>query len=256
MTGQRGFVVPAVRQHPVALVGQALVPQLLERPDHRLHVAGVERLVVVVEVHPAGLAGDIGLPLVGVLEHRLPAGVVELLDAHFLDLRLVGDAELSLDLEFGGQAVGVPAEPALHLVAAHGAIPRHDVLDVPGQQVPVVRQPVGERRAVVEDVFFGVVAAGDAGAEGVVAVPVVQDIGFQLREVRRPTRRLGIGGHCVRRLLCPGSFRHGDDVAPVRERRGTTPLAHTGVRRSSSGCDGPARSVLLGCSAVLPKAPR
>ena len=28
--------------------------------------------------------------------------------------------------------------------------------------------------------------------------------------------------HC---LLCH-IFRHGDDVAPVRERRGTTPLAH------------------------------
>jgi hypothetical protein len=41
-------------------------------------------------------------------------------------------------------------------------------------------------------------------------------------------------------------FRHGDDVAPVRERRGTTPLAHTRVRRSSAGDDGPTRSGLLG----------
>ena len=42
------------------------------------------------------------------------------------------------------------------------------------------------------------------------------------------------------------SLRHGDDVAPVRERRGTTPLAHTRVRRSTVGDDGPTRSVLLG----------
>jgi len=41
-------------------------------------------------------------------------------------------------------------------------------------------------------------------------------------------------------------FRHGDDVALVRERRGTTPLAHIDVRRSLSGDDGPTRSVLLG----------
>jgi hypothetical protein len=40
--------------------------------------------------------------------------------------------------------------------------------------------------------------------------------------------------------------RHGDDVAPVRERRGTTPLAHSPVRRSTVGDDGPTRSVLLG----------
>jgi len=31
----------------------------------------------------------------------------------------------------------------------------------------------------------------------------------------------------------------------VRERRGTTPLAHIAVRRSNSGADGPTRSVLL-----------
>jgi hypothetical protein len=42
------------------------------------------------------------------------------------------------------------------------------------------------------------------------------------------------------------SSRHGDDVAPVRECRGTTPLAHTRVRRSSAGDDGPTRSGLLG----------
>ena len=42
------------------------------------------------------------------------------------------------------------------------------------------------------------------------------------------------------------SLRHGDDVAPVRERRGTTPLAHSRVRRSTAGDDGPTRSVLLG----------
>ena len=59
----------------------------------------------------------------------------------------------------------------------------------------------------------------------------------------------------VRCLLCHMSLasqlrkpnvRHGDDVAPVRERRGTTPLAHSRVRRSNAGDDGPTRSGLLG----------
>ena len=40
--------------------------------------------------------------------------------------------------------------------------------------------------------------------------------------------------------------RHGDDAAQVRERRGTTPLAHEVVRRSTAGDDGPTRSGLLG----------
>ncbi len=204
MARQRRFVVPAVRQHPVALVGQALVPELLERPDHRLHEAEIERFVVVVEVDPSGLAGDIGLPLVGVLQYRRAAGLVELSDAHFFDLRLVGDAKLSLDFQLGGQAVGIPAESALDLVAPHGAVPGHDVLDVAGEQVAVVRKPVGERRSVVEHVLRGIVPAGDAGAECVVVVPVREDLGFQRREVGWSGGRLRIGvlGHCVRRLLC------------------------------------------------------
>ena len=102
VAGQRGLVVPAVRQHPVALVGQAFVPQLFERPDHRLHEADVQGFVVVVEIHPAGLAGDVVAPLAGVLQHRRTAGIVEFLDAHLLDLGLVGDSELALDFEFSG----------------------------------------------------------------------------------------------------------------------------------------------------------
>ena len=184
VAGQRGLVVPAVRQDPDALVGQPGVPELLERPDDRLHERQVEGLVVVVEVHPPRLPGDVGPPFVGVLQHRGAAGVVELLDTHRLDLGLVGDAELPLHLEFGGQAVGVPAEAAFHLVAAHGPVARHDVLDVAGQQVPVVRQPVGEGRPVVEDVLLGAVAALDAGPEGVVGGPVVQDVEFQGGKVR------------------------------------------------------------------------
>ena len=105
---------------------------------------------------------------------------------------LVGDAELPLRLELGGQAVGVPAEAALDLVAAHGLVARHDVLDVAGQQVAVVRQPVGERRAVVEDVLRRAVAAVDAGAEGVVGGPVVEDLGFERRE-SRALRAAGFG---------------------------------------------------------------
>ena len=114
--------------------------------------------------------------------------------------------------------------------------------------MPVMRQAVGERRAVVEDVLGRVVAARNAGAERVVAVPEVQDVGFQRREVRRSAGRLGIGAHCVRHLLCPGSPQ-----ARGRRRAGArAPRYHPAcalcVRRSTSGDDGPTRSVLLGCA--------
>ena len=233
---QRRLLVPAVRQHPIALVDQPLVAQLLECPHDRLHEVEIEGLVVVVEVDPARLAGDVVTPLVRVAQHRRVAGVVELRETHLFDLRLVGDAELPLRLELGGQPVGVPAEAAVDLLAAHGLVPRHEVLDVAGQQVAVVRQAVGEGRTVVEDELRRIVAVRDAGAEGVVVVPVLQDVGFQRREVRRAACRLRIGGHGRASSPVPMSlavrsggqlsFRHGDDDAPVRGRRGTTPLAH------------------------------
>ncbi len=230
VVGQRGLAPPAVRQHLEALVDQALVPQLPERPHDALHVGGIQRLVVVLEVDPAGLPGDVVLPLVGVPEHRLPAGLVELLDAHGQDVGLAGDAEQPFGLHLGGQPVAVPAEPALHPPALHGPEARHQVLDVAGQQVAVVRQPVGERRPVVEDELAVGRALLDRGAEGVLLPPVLQHVGFQ-----RGKARLGgyvgapgawVGGHRfgprgVRRRR----VREDDRPAPARAHRGTTSLA-------------------------------
>ena len=44
----------------------------------------------------------------------------------------------------------VPSEAAVDLVASHRLIPRDNIFDITGQQVAVVRQSVGERRAVIE----------------------------------------------------------------------------------------------------------
>ena len=91
-------------------------------------------------------------------------------------------------LELGRQTVGVPAEPALDVVPAHRLVARHDVLGVAGQEVAVVRQPVGERRAVVEDVLVAAVlprrARVDRRLEGAVGVPVGQDVLLEGRQVR------------------------------------------------------------------------
>ena len=186
VVGQRGLVVPAVGQDPEALVDQPLVVERLEGPDDRLHVAGLERLVVVVEVDPPRLTRHVVTPLPRVLEHGGPAGVVEGVDAEVEDVLLRLEPELALRLELGGQAVGVPPEPALDAPAAHRLVARHDVLDVPGQQVPVVGQAVGEGGPVVEHELVGAVLTGravlDGGDEGAVLVPVLQDALLDLGE--------------------------------------------------------------------------
>ena len=105
---------------------------------------------------------------------------------------MVGEAELLLRLDLGRQAVAVPAEPALDPAAAHGLVAGHHVLDVAGQQVAVVRQAVGERRAVVEDVLVGAVhPASRASTE---ATKVLSPA--QWSSTRRSTSgRLGAGRH-------------------------------------------------------------
>ena len=86
-------------------------------------------------------------------------------------VRMAADAELLLDDDLGRQPVAVPSEPSLDASATHRLIARHGVLDEAGQQVTVVRQPVGKRRTVVEDVLVGIGATTDRLLERVVLGP-------------------------------------------------------------------------------------
>src|SRR5690606_5337966 len=76
------------------------------------------------------------------------------------------------------------AEAAVHLLAAHRLVAREDVLGVAGEQVAVVRQAVGERRAVVEDPLWRALARLDGRREGAVGLPVLEDALLDLGEPR------------------------------------------------------------------------
>src|SRR6056297_3458495 len=84
--------------------------------------------------------------------------------------------------------MAVPAEAALDAAAAHRLITRDGVLDVAGQQVPIVRQSVGERGPVVEhELVVAVFACGalvDRRLERVVLLPTSEDLVLELREAR------------------------------------------------------------------------
>src|SRR5690606_11198414 len=186
----------------------------------------------------AGLARHVLLPLPRVAEHGAAAGLVELRHAERVDLALVGDAELPLGLDLRGQPVAVPAEAPLDAPAAHRLVPRDDVLDVAGQEVAVVRQPVRERRAIVEHELVRAVLARralvDAGLEGAVRLPVLQDLLLELGERWLGGNLLGVLGLAEASLRVrhtvflavrhprsprrpPPEHAHGDDAhRPVR----------------------------------------
>ena len=154
-------------------------------------------------------------------------------------------------LQLGGQAVGVPAEAALDALAAHRLVARDQVLDVAGEQVAVVRQAVGERRAVVEDELVRAVLAGvalvDAGLEGAVLLPEREHPLLDLREPRARGHAAGVVlrvGHRRHLLWCRSCRHHRDDLLGDR---GTTLLARSPTLGGPlvHGCDGPTRPVLL-----------
>ena len=111
-----------------------------------------------------------------------------------------------------------------HLLAAHRLEPREQVLRVAGEQVPVVRQAVRERRAVVEDPLRRALALLDRRAEGVVALPEGEHLALDRGEAgaRRATSGSGLGVGHVTPAGCDASC---EDDPPARENRGTTPLA-------------------------------
>ena len=164
------------------------------------------------EINPTGLTVDVILPLVGVLQHGGTAGIIELVDAHFLDLVDGVDAKLLLGFQLSGQAVGIPTEHAVDSVTLHGLVARNHVLGVAGQQVTVVRQTVRERRAIEEDELVLAVIAGrpaiDGLLEGVVLIPVVEHRFLQLGEagVRRDIGALLAGSRL--RIHMIGGFAH------------------------------------------------
>ena len=153
---KRGLTAPAISQNLEALVNQTLVVKLTESPDDTLGVVGVEGLVVVFEVDPARLAGNVCFPIFGVFQNRSAAVLIKFVDAEFFDFRATRNAQLTLCFNFRRQTVGVPAKAALYAITLHRLETGNHVFGVAGEQVAVVRQAIGEWRAVVKHEFLGV----------------------------------------------------------------------------------------------------
>lgn len=78
--------------------------------------------------------------------------------------------------------MAVPAESTRDVVAGHGLVPRHDVLDGTGEDVAVVRETGGERRPVVEDVLGEVLGSLELSLEGIDLSPEREYILFLARK--------------------------------------------------------------------------
>ena len=217
MGGQRRAALGAVGHDLVVLVEQPGVPDLAQRPPHRLDVVVVQRAVGVVQVQPEADALGERVPLLQELEHGLAAALVELGDAVALDVVLVPDAELALDLDLHRQAVAVPAALALHRVPAHGLVAGEQVLEHAGEDVVGARTAVGGGRALVEHPGGRALAPPDRLAEDVALAPAAQDLLLQRgKRGARIDGTMGRAGGHRRPILggAPGPARRPDGAQP------------------------------------------
>src|SRR6185312_13072646 len=169
------------------------VIQALEGPPHRFHVVLVHGLVGAAEIHPAADPVDSVFPFVTGLDHIGPAGVDVLLEADLgADITAVADAELLFSEDFGRQPVTVPAPDPFHTAALHRPITRYGVLGHAGQQRSQMWHPRYERWAVIEDIGVFAWALFDGFLEGLVRLPVFDQVLFILQ---RPPARLFLELH-------------------------------------------------------------
>ena len=79
----------------------------------------------------------------------------------------------------------IPTKAALDALALHGLKPRDHILGETGQQMTIVRQTIGEGRAIIEDelIVFGTLV--DRGLEGAVRFPELENLGIDLGQLRR-----------------------------------------------------------------------
>ena len=176
---ESGAAARARRDDAVSPVQQAALLDLRQRPPARLDELRRVRDVRVAVVQP--VADVPGQPLPGILvaEHVVPALVVEPSDPVALDVRLAGDAERTLDLEFHRQPVRVPARLPRHVGTGHGAVSRHRVLDRAGKDVMDAGRGVRGRRPLVEHEVRRIRSGRKAALERRLFLPACEDFGFE-----------------------------------------------------------------------------
>ena len=82
--------------------------------------------------------------------------------------------------------MGIPAETTLYAVSLHRLEAGNHVFGIPGKQVTIVRQTIGEGRAVVKDELLGVfgLALVNAGLKSAVFLPIGKHLLFEVRKAR------------------------------------------------------------------------
>src|SRR5699024_4261656 len=177
---------------------------------------------------------------VHVAQDRFTTAVVELGDPEGLDVLLAAQSQFLFHGDLDGQAVAVPPGLAVHVVTAHGAKARKDVLEGAGLDVVHPGFAVRGGRALVEDPGRFALGLFQGALENVLLRPTVEDLVLHRGQVDlcgQLRQRVGFFGLWLPRRRCPvpsvlpphDGTRSGPALSPslVSERRqcrGRVPL--------------------------------
>ena len=164
-----------IRLNGISLVKKALVVNLFEEVPEGFNVAVVVGDIRVVHIYPISYALGHVHPFLGVFHHLLAAGGVVLLYGYFgADIGL-GDAQFLLHTQLYGEAVGVPASAAGHLVTRLRLVSADSVLDGTGHHVVDAGHAVGAGRTFKENKLRGTFTQLHRALESTLRFPPLQD---------------------------------------------------------------------------------
>ena len=184
MAGKGGTTARAVGNDLEALVQQALLPDLLQRPPLGLDVVVIVCDKRMLHVSPETYgAGEI-LPHALVFPDALFTFADERIQAVLLDLLLAVQTQHLLDLQLYRKSVGIPAGLSRYHVALHGAVSGDHILDNTGQHMADMGFTIGGRRSVVEGVGLAFLAAVHALLENVIFIPELFNLFLTADEIQ------------------------------------------------------------------------
>ena len=112
-----------VRLDGIALVKEVFLVKFLEQKPNRLDVLVVIGYIRLVQIDPIPHQPGQFFPFAGVLQDIFTAMPVEFFDRNALSNIIPADAQFLFNLQFHGEAVGIPTAFALDAIPLHGPVP-------------------------------------------------------------------------------------------------------------------------------------
>ena len=135
-----------------------------------------------IEIHPATHTAHRFAPLARILQHCPTAGLIKLILAEIANLRHARKLQLRLNQTLNRKPMTIPAKTARHLITLHRPVARHNILNRPREQMPVMRKARRKRRTIIKIKGRPALTAINGFLETLILIPQIQNALFHRRK--------------------------------------------------------------------------